>query len=312
MGVDLPLASLLHVPTVAGLAASITVWQASAEGGHAPDTGAGAWSPMVEITKANSRPPLFCIHGAKGNVLIFSDLAQRLGPQQPLFGFQARGVDGRLPAFDTVEDLVDCYLAEIRRIQPTGPYFLLGYSIGGVIVFELAQRLSADGERVALVALVDTICPSAWANVRRRPARERLARGFVKGQAVALQMSRLSKWPRYSWAHALARRSRVVPTFLRENYVASSLEIIFMAYRPKPYAGKIVLFRAQPEETGLGLDPELGWKDFAEGVDVRYGQGSHDTIIRSPNVDMFAEQLRTLLQAEGVEAGAAAASWPSP
>ena len=126
---------------------------------------------------------MFCIHGAKGNVLIFSDLARQLGPQQPLFGFQARGIDGRLPAIDSVEDLVECYLAEIRRVQPSGPYFLLGYSIGGTIAFELARELSAANERVAVVALVDTICPPAWADVQRRPIRERLARGFAKGQA---------------------------------------------------------------------------------------------------------------------------------
>ncbi len=310
MGAELPLASLFQVPTVAGLAAFLAEQRATSLGGPTSSTGV-AWSPLVEITKANGQPPLFCIHGAKGNVLIFSDLARQLGPQQPLFGFQARGIDGRLPAFDSVEDLVECYLAEIRRVQPSGPYFLLGYSIGGTIAFELARQLSAANERVAVVALVDTICPPAWAEVQRRPIRERLARGLVKGQALAVQMSRLTKWPRYRWARFLARRGRVVPFRLRENYVANSLEIIFAPHRPQFHDGKILLFRALPEETGLGLGPELGWKDFAEGVDVCYGQGSHDTIIRSPNVGVFAERLRHVLQAEGGLPAATAAD-PSP
>ncbi len=299
MAVDLPLASLFHVPTVAGVAAFVMAQRTiPVLDAHTPGMGA-AWTPLVEITKADGRPPLFCIHGAKGNVLIFSDLARQLGPLQPLFGFQARGLDGRIPAFDSIEDLVECYRAEIHRVQPTGPYFLLGYSIGGTIVFELARRLAAANHRVAMVALVDTICPSAWSDVRRRPARERLARGFFRGQALAVQVARLSQWPRYRWARLLVQHGRTVPRHLRENYVASSLETIFAPHRPKPYAGKIVLFRASPGETGLGLNADLGWKDRADDVEVCYLPGTHDTIIRSPNVNALAERLRKTLQDEG-------------
>ena len=293
LGTDLPLAELFRVPTVAGLAMFVAEQQVALDRGSRVH---GTGSLLVEITKANGRPPLFCVHGAKGNVLIFSDLAKQLGPGQPLFAFQARGIDGIHPAFESVADLLNCYYSEIRRMQPAGPYYLLGYSVGGTIAFELAQRLRAAGERVEMVVLVDTICPLAEGSVRRRSARERFARGFVKGRALAIQTARLTKWPRYYWARYLAGRGRVVPLRLRENYVANSLEVIFAPHRPRRYPGEIILFRASQNETGLGLDAELGWRDLAESVDVVIGSGTHDTIMRSANVGPLTEKLRRLLR----------------
>ena len=204
----------------------------------------------------------------------------------------------------SVHEIVESYCAEIRRVQPTGPYFLLGYSIGGAVAFEIARLLSDSHEPVGVVVLVDAICPTASAKVEKRPAGQRLARGLAKGGVLRAQLGRLWVRPRYLLAQYLVRRGRVVPRHLRENYVAHSLELIFTPHRPRPYSGKVILFRASEEETGLGLDPELGWSGLAaEGVEVCYGGGTHDTIIRSPNVSRLADRLRSLLQDDVGPAG---------
>jgi len=145
-GVKLPLATLFEAPTIEELA-QILHQEAAASG----------WSPLVPIQPAGSRPPFFCVHGAGGNVLVYRELSQQLGPDQPFYGLQCQGLDGKQPLLTRVEDMAALYAREIQRTQPHGPYFLGGYCMGGTVAFEIAQQLSARGEQVALVALFDTI-----------------------------------------------------------------------------------------------------------------------------------------------------------
>ena len=155
--VKLPLATLFEAPTIEELA-RILRREARSSG----------WSPLVAIQAAGSRPPFFCVHGAGGNVLIYRDLARRLGSDQPFYGLQAPGLDGSCPPLARVEDMAALYAKEIRRVQPSGPYFLGGYCLGGTIAFEIARQIQAQGERVALLAMFDTTdwskipLPSIW------------------------------------------------------------------------------------------------------------------------------------------------------
>src|SRR5438477_12550233 len=109
-----------------------------------------------------SRPPLFCVHGASGNVLIYRDLSRHLGPDQPFYGLQAQGLDGTAECLTTVEDMAALYINEIRRVQPEGPYFIGGYCLGGTIAYEIAQQLTSRGQEVGLLALFDTL---NWSNM---------------------------------------------------------------------------------------------------------------------------------------------------
>ena len=144
-GVKLPLATLFDAPTIEELARVLRQEEAPA-----------GWSPLVPIQTSGSRPPFFCIHGAGGNVLIYRELAERLGPDQPFYGLQAVGLDASRPPLTRIEDMATAYAKEIRRKQPHGPYFLGGYCMGGTVAYEIAQQLQAQGERVALLALFDT------------------------------------------------------------------------------------------------------------------------------------------------------------
>lgn len=125
----------------------------------------------MPIQTAGRRPKLFLVHGAGGNVLGFRDLAHYFGKDQPVFGLQARGVDGKQTPHQSIPEMAAAYLAELREVQPHGPYFLGGYSGGGVVAFEMAQLLREVGEPVAYIGLIDSLCPQ----MPRRTKASRLA-----------------------------------------------------------------------------------------------------------------------------------------
>lgn len=145
-GVKLPLATLYEAPTIEELARILRA-----------EASASRWSPLVAIQPLGSRPALFCMHGAGGTVLLYRDLSRHLGDDQPFYGLQAQGLDGSSPVLTTVEEMAAVYVKEIQRVQSQGPYFIAGYCMGGTVAFEVAQQLHQNGEKVALLALFDTM-----------------------------------------------------------------------------------------------------------------------------------------------------------
>ena len=144
LGIYLPLATLFEAPTIEELSRVLRR--------DAPST--TGWSPLVAIQPSGSRPPFFCIHPHGGNVLIYRDLALRLGLDQPFYGLQCPGLDGTCPPLTKIEDMAALYVKEIRKKQPRGPYFIGGYCMGGTVAYEVAQQIQAQGEQVALLSAV--------------------------------------------------------------------------------------------------------------------------------------------------------------
>jgi len=144
--IKLPLATLYEAPTLDELAKVLRC-----------EASVSRWSPLVEIQPNGSRPPFFCIHPHGGNVLVYRELANQLGPDQPFFGLQSRGLDGSEEPLSTIEEMAELYLKEVRTVQPHGPYFLGGYCMGGAVAYEMACQLKASGEEIALLALFDTM-----------------------------------------------------------------------------------------------------------------------------------------------------------
>lgn len=150
-GKNLPLSVLFQAPTISQLAEVIQ---------RAEET--VSWSPLVTIQAGNpKKPPLFCVHGAGFNVLIYRDVALNLGADQPVYGLQARGLDGNRPVHLSFESIAADYIREIQTVQPEGPYMLGGLSNGGNIALEMAQQLCKQGQEVILLALFDTYGPDA-------------------------------------------------------------------------------------------------------------------------------------------------------
>src|SRR5262249_2363107 len=115
------------------------------------------WEPLVPLREKGTRPPFFCVTAGDGNTIGFGALARRLGPQQPSYALPPPGRDARSALLTSVEALADCYLDEITRIAPHGPYLLGGRCLGTKVALELAQRLHASGESVALLAILDDL-----------------------------------------------------------------------------------------------------------------------------------------------------------
>ena len=151
-GQKLPLSVLLPAPTISQLAELLK--QGSMD---------SAWNPLVLIQSGeSSKLPLFCIHGGGFNVLIYRQLAMNLKPDQPVYGLQARGLDGENTSVgDRIEDLALDYIQQIRTVQPFGPYLIAGLSNGGIIALEMAQQLSLQGQEIAFLGMFDTYGPNA-------------------------------------------------------------------------------------------------------------------------------------------------------
>lgn len=142
-------ATIFAAPTPRALAATLV---------EAP-TNAGRWSTLVELRREGTRPPLYVITAGDGNPLAFAAMTRRLDPDQPVYALQPRGLDGRSPFDRTIPALAARYLAEVRRIQPHGPYVIAGRCNGATVAYAMAAELRADGEEVALVAALDSEPP---------------------------------------------------------------------------------------------------------------------------------------------------------
>jgi thioesterase domain-containing protein/acyl carrier protein len=145
-GVKLPLATLYDAPTIRELA-QIVRGEVSTSG----------WSPLVAVQPSGSRPPLFCMHGAGGTVLMYRDLSRNLGDDQPFYGLQAQGLDGSCAPLTKIEEMAALYVKEIKKAQPRGPYFIAGYCMGGTVAYEVAQQLQQQGQPIAMLAMFDTM-----------------------------------------------------------------------------------------------------------------------------------------------------------
>jgi len=267
--VKLPLATLYETPTIEELARVVR-----------GETSTSGWSPLVAIQPAGSRPPLFCFHGAGGNVLIYRDLSRHLGLDQPFYGLQAQGLDGSLPPLTKIEDMAVLYVKEIRRVQPHGPYFLGGYCGGGTIAYEAAQQLRGAGERVALLAMFDTM---NWSKIpmtlwsKGTYTFQRLL--FHAASFLSLDLAGVSKFLEEKMEILRSRipvwRGMLLAKFSKDTNSAASTSLVLgriwqtndqacWHYVPKPYPGVVTDFRPS-KQYRIFDKPDLKWDRLAQG-----------------------------------------------
>ena len=309
----LPPALLFQFPTVEHLAEQVRLRLGEAPtGGHAlpavtepagaaaepaaPDLAAQGFRHLLAIQARGSKPALFCIHGAGGNVFNFRDLAEVLGPEQPFYAFQARGVDGLETPHADIPGMAAAYLQELRAVQPEGPYHLAGYCGGGIIAFEMASRLRAAGVEVGLLALIDCYHPglfvAAKSGSRRSPVRRPL---LVRARDWAVRNGRAA-WALSSISlHRML--GRPVPFEHRDFWLTISFLSAAQDYRPGVYPGPVSMLRAAdmaPELRDVGDD--LGWRAHILGeIETVRIPGNHLSLLAQPNIQTLAAALRRWL-----------------
>lgn len=293
--VNLPLASFSSSPTPRGLADQVR----RALGNTAHEHG---FRHLVPLTTAGppARGSVFCVHGVGGNPLNFADLARLLEPDWQLVGVQASGVDGIGPLHTSIDELCTAYLDEILAEDSVGPYFLAGYSSGGVLAFEMAARLVQRGDDVGGVALLDTFHP-ALASRARRPLRH-LDALLREGPAYLAERRRARRAVRnYAEIDALvaahASSDEVMPYELRARWIANGLRAILGEYSPPVYQGDVWLFSATMlDQRYEHVGGDRGWTTSAPHLDVVPIPGGHGDLLRRPNVERVADALRSRLE----------------
>ena len=242
------------------------------------------------------------MHGAGGNVLNFRHLGRYLDADQPFYGLEARGVDGVRDPHETIEAMAEEYIDAIRSVQPDGPYFIGGYSAGGVIAFEMAHQLQDLGDEVGLLAMLDTFCPDLPADPDASTAEKLtdhigsfLKLGLSYGQSYAKQRLAHEKFRlRKMKAKTYEKVGRTIPVELRDIGMIEAYTDAIHKYVLRPYAGRVVIFTAQDKGPSFShVGPDMGWTPYAGGtIDVHRIPGTHDDVMQDPNVRVLVDKLQ--------------------
>jgi thioesterase domain-containing protein/acyl carrier protein len=306
-GRELPLATLFQASTVASLAENLR------KDGWMP-----SWSSLVPIQAGGSRRPLFLVHGAEGNVLLYRQLACHLGPDQPVYGLQSQGLNGDGRHHATVQEMASHYIKELRALDPTGPYLLGGYCLGGAIALEMAQQLSALGEDVALLVLIDTYNLNKVSRKQlRHLAAAHLLQNFWFHGANLLSIRAGGRWNfiREKLDVAIGRlRTRLKdvydtavagPKTQRQVWQVRQVnDRAAIEYEPQRYNGRMVVIRCKGHFWKLD-DPTLGWGDVARnGLELHAVPIYRKGILVEPFVKVLADDLRRSIDSTRVNTSA--------
>jgi thioesterase domain-containing protein len=303
LAVDLPLAVLFQAPTIAELSDHV-------RGECTVVTEPG----LVPLATRGSQPPLFLLPGVGGHVLAFRALAFALA-DSPCFGLQDPALEGRRAPCRSVEELAETFLELVRTVDPRGPHRLLGYSLGGLVAYEMAQQLGRQGAPAAFVGLLDTPAPGyppklplgARLGVHARNL-ARLApgqrRAYLRQRLENLRLRFRSGARRQAdYEHEIA--SQVTP---RMREVLAAHRLAGERYRVAPYGGPLTLLRARthPDWPATSFeDPRMGWSAFVRGeIEVREVPGTHLQVLDPAHAAALAAELEPALARSAARAGA--------
>ncbi|HEY6323164.1 MAG TPA: alpha/beta fold hydrolase, partial [Thermoanaerobaculia bacterium] len=322
----MPLGALFEAPTVERFAALL----------RREAAGAAPPGPLVEIRPGGAKPPLFLVHPVGGSVLCYAPLVRHLEAGRPVYGLQARGLDGGEAPPATIAAMADDYLAALLAVAPRGPYLLGGWSMGGLVAFEMGRRLQARGEVVAPLLLIDTPPPgcepppdaallAALAADLGVP-REAFAPGATGGDGAAGadgtgsaagdggadggaggdHADRADPGALLPALFARAQLSGSLPPdfdldqLQRLYRVYRAHHLAMGGYRPVPSALGAVLLCPEAGPRSAPLGGGTGWGPFAVcGVRIEEVPGDHQTMMREPDVRVLAARLDRRLEEAG-------------
>jgi amino acid adenylation domain-containing protein len=309
IGVRLPLATLFNNSTIRNLAEYI-----------ASENNKISWKSLVPIKPEGSKKPVYIVHGAGLNVLLFDTLVQNLDKEQPVFGLQAKGLDGKEKPLETIEEIAAHYITEILENDPNGPYALAGYSLGGIIAFEMARQLKKNNKEVAFLGMFDTVAYSSLKELSstkriiylikfrtsqivfniiqflkepmpqkkqyliwKRKSLERRIKSFIYRQKVNKVQAKTSKGDKED-----------LPEYLYNVHEANNRA--GDNYTLQPSDLQVELFKAEHQTFYIEEPETYNWKKYArKGVMLHEIPGEHSSIFAPPNDKGFAEILQNCL-----------------
>jgi amino acid adenylation domain-containing protein len=309
--------AIFDQPTVASLAEYIRERHAGAARriwgeGTAEATGPGpagiptGRSVLVPLQAGSpGRRPLFCVHPVGGEVVAYRELARHLGTRQPVYGLQSPE-----PPLADVREMAGRYAAAVRGVQPEGPYRIAGWSMGGIVAYEMARRLQMLGERVEILALIDSVSPARWAG-EPEPGESGMVVALFASDLARLHgfaipdvnVSNLDADGALTLLLDLGRRAGLLPPSLEFGELRRLFDRFrahrraLATYEPPPYDGPVHLFRAAGRISRMEEDDlTLGWGGLVNGeLRVSDLPGDHYSILRE-EVEALAGRLRALLE----------------
>lgn len=305
-GIYLPLATLVQAGTIAELAEILR---------H--QSGTQAWPTLVPIQQGDAaRSPLYLVHGGGGHVLVFTKLARYLPEDQPVYAFQAQGLDGKTRPLHSVEEMAAQYVEALLEHQPNGPYQLGGYSMGGAVAFEMAQQLQMRGHQVDFVGIIDTPAQHPrlkWVRLVTKltarllslpPEKEQML--FIKNRHrfwVGFRQILTNQKNRFSRKTGRPAPQRGVNQAEQEDYrvqkITANNNRAYFCYVPTTYPGPVTLFKSTHGYRDIyrdTKDPLMGWQHVTTGVNVHLLEGNHNQIMDEPYVEALASAFIAVLQ----------------
>ncbi|MDB5664378.1 MAG: family oxidoreductase [Cypionkella sp.] len=307
--VDFPISVLFEAPTIARCAALI-VAQIGDSGADAPAILAVPARRFIHLVpmhqgEGGTKRPFFLVAGMFGNVLNLRHLAQLLGGDRPFYGVQARGLYGDADPHTSLPEAAADYIAELRQVQPVGPYMLGGFSGGGLTAWEMARQLEAAGDVVSLLVLLDTPLPE-------RPRLKRADKVLIKlAELRSKGLRYLGEWARKRWQWEMQKRQPIVVEQSDAQFHNAAIEAAFRAALPRytmsKRRGATVLFRPPLDRywsvtagNWVSQAKEYVFHDndltrFAPTLAVYEVPGTHDSMVLEPNVRVLAAKLRSVI-----------------
>jgi acetoacetyl-CoA synthetase len=292
-GRELPSATIYHAPTIAALAFLLE------------QPGLPQFSPVVLVKAGCEQPPILIVPGLAGALPFFGP-AQQIRTAHPIYGIQAKGVDGMDEPLDSIDDMAGFYLDSIKDLQPRGPYILVGYSFGGLVALEMAQRMTRNGHEVALLVLVDAyphpryLAPSLRLGLGAR----RLMRNvFGARQRLSNAISHLVRRLEHRLHVACTRHGgncRKEPSRLAFEQttlrVKEKAYIALAGYQPRFYPGKIKFLKSE-SDSYFPADPVAVWAKLAAEFEFETVPGGHQDMVTTGFESLAAVLTRHIKEA---------------
>lgn len=312
----LPMAKLLEGPSIASLAVDTVGLITGEEADKGAETSvAEGWNPLVKLRDGAASEPLVLLPALGGDVGCYTDLVKQLASDRPVMAFRPRGMDDTNPPHNDMRQLAADYAAALRALQPSGPYYIAGWSAGGVSAFAMAEQMLAHGDEVKLLALFDTPLPSIYRDIdidddaRFLYDMVRFTNRFA-GTNIEVSMDKLAKLSpdeRFAAAIAQAREQGMFPPSVSDEYVHRLVDVgeglirASKGYTPQPIELTMQLFQPAVEGglqdiTGHDLPEDNGWLSLVgQAVNRTTIPGDHFTMMTGEGAKKMAAFLDKLL-----------------